>query len=128
MIIGVGIDMVECERFLDWSVFKKSRVFTKSELEYADKTVTRGERHLANFWAVREAFVKAVGTGFGEVGLGFSDISVTHDEHGKPEVALSPGAKKILKGISENHKIHVSITDQGDYSVAMVIIEDLGQK
>ena len=125
MIVGIGIDIVECDRFLDWSAFKKSRIFTKNELEYADRTSTGGERHLANFWAVREAFVKAIGTGFGEAGLAFSDISVTHDEHGKPEVMLSGGAKKMLKSISENAKIHVSITDQGDYSAAMVVIEGM---
>ena len=37
MIVGIGIDLVECGRFLDWSAFKKQRIFTKKELEYADK-------------------------------------------------------------------------------------------
>ena len=33
MIAGIGIDLVECGRFLDWSAFKKQRIFTKKELE-----------------------------------------------------------------------------------------------
>ena len=37
MIAGIGIDLVECGRFLDWSAFKKQRIFTKKELEYAEK-------------------------------------------------------------------------------------------
>lgn len=122
MIIGIGIDLVECDRFLDWSPFKKSRIFTKIELEYADKSSSGAERHLANFWAVREAFVKAIGTGFGE-GIEFSDISVDHDDNGRPQVIVAGGAKKALKGICENANIHVSITDQGDYSAAVVIVE-----
>ena len=122
MILGVGIDMVECGRFLDWSPFKKSRIFTKKELDYADAKGTGGEKHLANCWAAREAFVKALGTGFGD-DMQFSDISVSHDENGRPEIVLVGGAKAALKAHTENGKIHLSITDQGEYSAAVVIIE-----
>ena len=120
MILGIGIDMVECDRFLDWSGFKKSRIFTKKELDYADASQAHGERHLANFWAVREAFLKAIGTGFGD-DIQFSDVSVIHDELGRPNVLLAGGAKAALKALSDDAKIHVSITDQGDYSSAIVI-------
>ena len=51
MIIGTGIDLVECDRFLDWSAFKKQRIFTKKELEYAENDNANSEKHLANFWA-----------------------------------------------------------------------------
>ena len=72
MIVGIGIDLVECGRFLDWSAFKKSRIFTKKELEYADNDNANSEKHLANFWAAREAFLKAIGTGFSD-DIAFSD-------------------------------------------------------
>ena len=75
MIIGIGIDLVECDRFLDWTAFKKQRIFTKKELEYADTDTANSEKHLANFWAAREACLKALGTGFGE-DIAFSDVSV----------------------------------------------------
>ena len=74
MIIGIGIDLVESDRFLDWSAFKKQRIFTKKELEYANDDNARSEKHLANFWAAREATLKALGTGFGD-DISFSDIS-----------------------------------------------------
>ena len=77
MIIGIGIDLVECGRFLDWSAFKKQRIFTKKELEYADNDNARSEKHLANFWAAREAALKALGTGFGD-DISFSDISSSY--------------------------------------------------
>ena len=122
MILGIGIDMADMGRFLDWSPFKKARIFTKKELDYAAATVAGGEKHLANFWAAREAFVKALGTGFGD-DIQFSDISVAHDDNGRPTVLLAGGAKAALKAMAEDAKVHLSITDQGDYSAAVVIIE-----
>lgn len=123
MIIGIGIDLVECGRFLDWSAFKKQRIFTKKELEYAENDNANSERHLANFWAAREAFLKAIGTGFGE-NITFSDVSVVHNDAGRPELLIAGGAKAALKELSpENVNIHLSITDQDDYCAAMVIIE-----
>ncbi|MBR4891994.1 MAG: holo-ACP synthase [Alphaproteobacteria bacterium] len=123
MIIGIGIDLVECGRFLDWSAFKKQRIFTKKELEYADNDNANSERHLANFWAAREAFLKAIGTGFGD-DIAFSDVSVVHNDNGRPELLISGGAKTALKELAGNDvNIHLSITDQGDYCAAMVVIE-----
>ncbi len=123
MIIGTGIDLVECGRFLDWSAFKKQRIFTKKELEYADNDNANSEKHLANFWAAREAFLKAIGTGFGD-DIAFSDVSVTHNDAGRPELLITGGAKSALKEIAGGDAcIHLSITDQSDYCAAMVIIE-----
>lgn len=123
MIIGIGIDLVECNRFLDWSAFKKQRIFTKKELEYADNDNANSEKHLANFWAAREAFLKALGTGFGE-DISFSDVSVVHNDAGRPELQISGGAKSFLKeSAGDDARVHLSLTDQGEYCAAMVIIE-----
>ena len=123
MIIGIGIDLVESDRFLDWSAFKKQRIFTKKELEYADNDNARAEKHLANFWAAREAALKALGTGFGD-DIAFSDISVIHDENGRPELLFSGGAKNILKELAgTNANVFLSLTDQDDFSAAVVVIE-----
>lgn len=123
MIIGIGIDLVECGRFLDWSAFKKQRIFTKKELEYADNDNANSEKHLANFWAAREAFLKAIGTGFGD-DIAFSDVSVVHNDNGRPELLISGGAKSALKAVAAGDvNIHLSITDQSDYCAAMVVIE-----
>ncbi|MCL1902578.1 MAG: holo-ACP synthase [Alphaproteobacteria bacterium] len=123
MIFGIGLDLVECGRFLDWSAFKKQRIFTKKELEYAEADIANSERHLANFWAAREAFLKALGCGFGD-DINFSDVSVVHSELGQPELVVTGGAKTTLKAnVGNDARIFVSITDQGDYSAAVVIIE-----
>ena len=124
MIVGIGIDLVECGRFLDWSAFKKQRIFTKKELEYADADNTNAEKHLANSWAAREACLKALGTGFGD-DIAFSDVSVIHNDLGKPELLWAGGARAVLKELTGggDATVHLSITDQSDYSVAMVVIE-----
>lgn len=129
MILGIGIDLVECNRFLDWSAFKKQRIFTKTELEYADNDNANAEKHLANFWAAREACLKAMRTGFGE-NISFSDVSVVHDDAGCPELLLNGGAKAVLKEIANGRtvQIHLSITDQSDYSAAMVVIETVDEE
>ncbi len=125
MIIGIGIDLVECGRFLDWSAFKKQRIFTKKELEYADNDNANSEKHLANFWAAREAYLKALGTGFGD-NISFSDVSVVHNDAGRPELLIAGGARAALKELGGGDaKIHLSITDQDDYSAAIVVIEKL---
>ncbi len=125
MIIGIGIDLVECGRFLDWSAFKKQRIFTKKELEYADADNANAEKHLANFWAAREACLKALGTGFGD-DIAFSDVSVTHNDAGCPELLIAGGARAKLKELAGGDaKAHLSITDQNDYSAAMVVIEKI---
>lgn len=123
MIVGIGIDLVESDRFLDWSAFKKQRIFTKQELEYANEDNARSEKHLANFWAAREAALKALGIGFGE-DIAFSDVSVVHDDNGCPELLFAGGAKNRLKELAgTNAHVLLSITDQDDYSAAVVVIE-----
>ena len=124
MIVGIGIDLVESGRFLDWSAFKKQRIFTKKELEYADGDNANAEKHLANFWAAREACLKALGTGFGD-DITFSDISVTHNDTGQPEILITDGARAALKELAgTGARVHLSITDQENFSAAMVVIEN----
>lgn len=123
MILGIGIDLVESNRFLDWSAFKKQRIFTKKELEYANNDNARSEKHLANFWAAREATLKALGTGFGD-NISFSDISVVHDDNGRPELLIAGGAKSALKELAgPDAHIMLSISDQDNFSAAVVVIE-----
>ena len=123
MIVGIGIDLVESGRFLDWSAFKKQRIFTKKELEYADNDNANAEKHLANFWAAREACLKALGTGFGD-DIAFSDVSVIHDGAGCPELLIAGGARAKLKELAgTSARVHLSLTDQNEYSAAMVVID-----
>ena len=99
----------EKERFL-------SKYYTAKEivlLQYRPESA-------AGNYAVKEAVAKALGTGFR--GFGLSDIEVLRDELGKPVVHLYGGAAELAEKLGAE-TIHASISDDGDYALAFVVIE-----
>jgi holo-[acyl-carrier protein] synthase len=77
---------------------------------------------LAVRFAAKEAFMKSLGTGWKE-GVRFQDIEVIADPSGKPGIRLHGKVRKIFenRGLRQTH---LSLSHEGDYSVAMVVIED----
>ena len=54
----------------------------------------------------------------------FSDISVVHDDNGHPEIMITGGARAALKTLAgQTATVHLSITDQDNFSAAIVVIE-----
>jgi holo-[acyl-carrier protein] synthase len=114
--IGVGIDLIEIERIeraLERRPRLAGRLFTESELAYAQARVRPG-RHLAARFAAKEAVIKALGRGdppreievvggepprvelhgraaevAGDVGIA---ISLTHSRESAAAVAIASGA------------------------------------
>lgn len=125
MIIGMGVDIVQNERIdriIDkWGDKFLKKFFSEKELEFISKTRNKNHRYAGNY-AVKEAFAKAVGTGFRK-GLRIRDIMVMRDHKGKPYVALNGSAKGYVERIGAKH-IQTSISHEKDYSVAVVIVED----
>ncbi len=123
MIEGVGIDNVEVERMtklLSRNNHFRDKVFTLLEIEYCTKQANSAQSFAARF-AAKEAFSKALGTGF--IGdLEFSQIEVCTDTLGKPFISLSGEAKSIIEktGII---KMHLSLTHSGTIASAIVILE-----
>jgi holo-[acyl-carrier protein] synthase len=124
MIAGIGIDYVLIsridklisrygERFLD-------RVFSKREIEESAKKMNRAQFFAARF-AAREAFFKALGTGWGRV-LSLKDVSVENDRRGRPFLNLSGRAEKVLRS-RDIAGSHISMTHEGDSAMAIVILE-----
>ena len=123
MIFGIGTDIIEVERirgFINKGEAFKARVFTEQEIAYSDSFRDPAPFYAARFSA-KEAFVKALGTGFTS-GIGFNQIEVYHVELGKPEIRLIGKAKEVAdqKGIT---KIHVSISHVKDWANAVVVLE-----
>jgi len=127
MIAGIGVDIVDIariqalldrhgERFL-------RRVYTEAETAYAMRGVNRAER-LAGRFAVKEAFMKALGTGKSQ-GILWRDVETVRSRSGKPEVHLHGQAMRwaTLRG---GGAVHVSITHDGGKAVAFVILEKAG--
>ena len=79
----------------------------------------------AKRFAAKEAFVKALGTGFRN-NINFSDIEIINNKKGKPEIKISKKIKNLIirKFKSKKPKIYVSLSDEKNHSIAYVILEN----
>jgi holo-[acyl-carrier protein] synthase len=101
-VIGIGIDLVEIDRFravLDRTPGIRDRVFRPDERSYADRKRDPVERYAVRF-AAKEAVMKALGCGLGEIAM--YDIEVLRDKSGAPSVLLHGKAAQVArdKGVS----------------------------
>ncbi|MCB1162626.1 MAG: holo-ACP synthase [Candidatus Krumholzibacteriia bacterium] len=124
MILGIGIDLApparlrqawarRGERFL-------ARLFTPAER--ADCARARDPwPHYASRFAAKEAFLKALGTGLAD-GLSWQDIELRRDALGKPTLHLAGRAAALAaeRGVT---RVHVSLSDLPELSVAQVLLE-----
>ena len=128
MIVGIGSDLCNIERiqnsldrfgdrFLD-------RVFTDVEKAKAASRPHTRAGTLAKRFAAKEAFSKAVGTGF-KRGVHMKDIGVVNLASGAPTLRLTGGAKARLDALApEGHAIdiHLTMTDDHPWAQAFVIL------
>lgn len=129
MIVAIGSDLCSIERIqasLDrFGERFEARVFTEIErAKAAARPFTRAGT-LAKRFAAKEAFSKAVGTGFSR-GVFMKDIGVVNSHSGAPTLALSGGAAERLAAITpEGHAavIHLTLTDDHPWAQAFVVIE-----
>jgi len=127
MILGTGIDLLKVSRIkklLDnyGDIFVK-KVFSEYEIK-KNKNITLKVSKIAKSFATKEAFVKALGTGFTKE-IFFKDISLKNEERGKPIIDLSNRVQEYLKKRTPNgYKtiINVSISDEKEYVISNVII------
>lgn len=129
MIVGLGSDLCNIERIqssLDrFGDRFLQRVFTDVEQAKAAKRPFTRAGTLAKRFAAKEAFSKAVGTGFA-AGVFMRDIGVVNARSGAPTLALTGGAKARLDAMMpEGHvaKVHLTMTDDHPWAQAFVIIE-----
>ena len=129
MIIGLGSDLCNIERIqasLDrFGARFEQRVFTAAEqAKAARRPLTRAGTYAKRF-AAKEAFSKAVGTGF-KRGVFMKDIGVINVPSGAPTLALSGGAAaRLAEMVPAGHEahIHLTLTDDHPFAQAFVIIE-----
>ena len=128
MIIAIGSDLCNIERIqasLDrfGERFEK-RVFTEIErAKAARRPFTRAGTYAKRF-AAKEAFSKAVGTGF-KAGVFMKDIGVVNRKSGAPTLALTGGAAARLAALTPpGHQavVHLTLTDDHPWAQAFVII------
>ncbi len=122
-IVGIGLDLVKISRIeaivRRWQDRFLHRVFTEDE-----RQVSFGRAwpyaSLAGRFAAKEAMLKALGTGW-SAGVSWQDIQVLNDIGGKP-VATARGRTGALAQQAGVTRIHVSLSHDGDYAIAEVIL------
>ncbi len=131
MIVGMGSDLCNIDRIAAslarFGTRFEQRVFTDIERAKAARRPFTKSGTYAKRFAAKEAFSKAVGTGFRN-GVFMKDIGVVNAPSGAPTLALTGGAKAALDAlIPSGHeaRIHLSLTDDEPWAQAFIIIEAL---
>jgi len=124
MIYGIGIDVIEphrVARLIDkFGERFARRVLTPLEWPGFEKTA-RPVLFIANRFAAKEAFSKAMGTGF-RYPVTLQCISVVQNRAGKPSLAFDPKLDEMVRkrGIVSHH---LSISDESSLACACVVLE-----
>ena len=125
-IIGNGVDIIKNSRINSSLKIKGflNRIFTKKEI-YQGKKLKNKINFYAKRFAAKEAFVKAIGTGF-RSDINFIDIEIRNHKNGMPYISLSKKLKNFLnkKLKIQKYKVFLSLSDEKDYSIAFVIINE----
>jgi holo-[acyl-carrier protein] synthase len=129
MILAIGSDLCNIDRIANslerWGERFENRVFTEVEKAKGNSRPFTKAGTLAKRFAAKEAFSKAVGTGF-KRGVFMKDIGVVNARSGAPTLQLTGGAAARLAAITpDGHEavIHLTLTDDHPWAQAFVVIE-----
>mgnify|MGYP001225838888 FL=1 len=124
-IIGNGVDIIKNSRINNSLKIKGflNRIFTEKEIQQGKKLKNKINFYAKRF-AAKEAFVKAIGTGF-RSDINFIDIEIKNNKNGKPYISLSKKLNNFLqkKFKIQKYKVFLSLSDEKDYSIAFVVID-----
>jgi len=114
-IIGVGIDVVDIERFvesLERTPGLRERLFTPAE-------ASRPPASLAARFAAKEAIAKALGA---PVGLAWHDAEVVSESSGRPQLDLRGTVRASCDALGVT-EVHLSLSHDAGIASAVVILE-----
>lgn len=120
---GLGTDIVEVDRIaskIEKNASFRTLVFSAHEIEYCESQSKKFEHYAARF-AAKEAFLKALGTGWAGSKTNFNEIEIRNDAAGKPELYLLGASAQIMESLNIS-SIHVSLSHVKSMATATVII------
>jgi holo-[acyl-carrier protein] synthase len=124
MISGIGVDMVKVPRMeailKRWGSRFMERIFTPGEIRVSSGRARPASAFALRF-AAKEAFSKALGLGMTD-GLRWKDVEVVSDALGRPGLRLHGRSSEICRERSITG-MHLSLTDEGEYGIAVVVLE-----
>ncbi len=124
MIIGIGTDIQAIARVKE-AIERSGEAFLKKVFSGEETAYCRTKRHWAQHFAVRfcakEAFLKALGTGWSQ-GIRWIEVVVSKNGAGCPQIRLSGRAAELAasRGVD---KIWVTLAHSDGYATATVILE-----
>ncbi len=124
MIFGIGTDIIEVKRMekhLTNNPTLKTRLFTEREMAYCEKSNAVKFQCYAARFAAKEAFFKALGTGY-RYGMAFHEIEILNDGLGKPSIHPLGKVKEYLTEFQVK-SIHLSISHLKEIANAFVVLE-----
>ena len=124
MIFGIGTDIVEVERIKNLSSISKfaKKILSQKELNTFN-SLNKDQKvyFLSKQFAAKEAISKALGTGIGHE-ASLNNIEILRDEKGKPFFNAINDLSLLISDLGIT-KTHVSLADESNYAIAMVILE-----
>ena len=124
MIYGIGTDLVDLDRIKKMksiSAFAHKILGDQELVKFSKLSDGTKQLYLGKQFAGKEAFVKALGTGFKDPVFP-KDIQIIRNKLGKPEVLLSAGAKSFVEDLGII-KSHVSLADESNHLLAFAVLE-----
>jgi holo-[acyl-carrier protein] synthase len=126
VIYGIGVDLVRVDRLARvlarYGERFLKRVFTDREIAYCQGRAKQGVYQFAQRFAAKEAFSKALGVGLREGGIRWREVEVLPDSRGKPLIQVTGRAEQLCKEMGLRG-LHLSLTDEGNHAIAMVVLE-----
>lgn len=124
VIVSIGTDIIEVYRIretIERTPRFLERVFTEDEREYCAAKGAGSAQSFAARFAAKEAFLKAIRTGWrGEIT--WQNVEVVVDEEGAPSLLITGEARKILDRLGAN-RIHLSLSHTNEHATAQVVLE-----
>lgn len=124
MIFGVGTDIAKVSRFERWAADPElvARFFGERERISGPASKQRAAEHYAVRFAAKEAFAKALGTGF--AGLTLADFWVEHSAGGAPLLVLGEATRSFAEArVGGPFRVHLSLSHEREFAVAFAVIE-----
>jgi holo-[acyl-carrier protein] synthase len=124
MIFGIGTDVVEVSRIKKalekYGDSLATKILNSTEFSIYKKINVK-ENFLAKRFAAKEAFAKALGTGFRGL-VTFKSIEIINDSLGKPGIEMNYDLQNLTNELKIK-KCHLSISDEKNIAVAFVVLE-----
>ncbi len=129
MIVGIGVDTVEIDRFALWHTYsrkKLSRIFSQEEIDYCLSSNNKSAERFAVRFAAREALYKVFFSAFPDKKIPFLTLcahTVITKLHGRPQIIIRDGIGNDTSSLA----IHLSLSHSRTLATAFVVVEQSAQ-